>query len=327
MALANSENPIEANQCYEFLSKQAHELALSKYKFPAIGRFFIFERLLRIAIHEAFEGLDFYTGLPLDFDYMSIDHILPKKLGGPDSDNFFNYVPTTGQINYAKGHSFEHSDIENLKQVQEIYAPRVLALLKLYGAFENRDEDYAKAVIASTRRSTYRYPKRETKPSPAVATIPAALEGRKITYRRTIDKPDADMLELISLMSKELSKLSDTEFARVMAQKYFQFSIQSRTAPIIDFNDKMTFSLYLSQRKHGAKLSDDILRFQTQLFAVTDYSSNPRNNRINVTVDFHPLFALKLLEAPAGRAKTIEFLLAFFRASDIVEEEFMDWSR
>src|SRR5690606_30531183 len=65
-----------AEVCSFFLNKdlpKAHEVALEVIDFPEDGRFFIFERILRLALYEAFDGHDFYTGLPLQYEMMSID--------------------------------------------------------------------------------------------------------------------------------------------------------------------------------------------------------------------------------------------------------------
>lgn len=86
-----------AKVCNHYLLEvvsEPHKLALSTVDFPDEGHFYTFERILRIALYDAYGGRDFYTGERLDFDLMSIDHILPRSLGGPD--NIWNFVPTTG---------------------------------------------------------------------------------------------------------------------------------------------------------------------------------------------------------------------------------------
>ena len=313
-----------AFECTGFLSEEvipAHEIALSQFEFPEDAEFFIFERTLRIALHEAFEGKDFYTGLPLDYDQMSIDHVLPKALNGPN--NVMNYVPTTGAINSKKGQKFGHEDLKSLEAIRDIYGPRVLALLRHYGAFENREEDLAKAVIASRRRSTYRYGRRDLNPTVNTANFDTSLPT---VFRRTMDQPSLEMLEVISLFSKELSRLSDENFKDVTSKRVFQFDIEAKNAPAVDMNADRTFYLYLSYRRVGAKLVEDFLGLRAPLFELTDYNFNRRTGKVQVEIEFHPLFALKLLEAPAGRVKTIEFLQSLFRASDITKDEFMDWS-
>lgn len=310
----------EAKVCLLYLNSDAtspHQIALNTIKFPEEGEFYIFERILRIALYEAYEGRDFYTGQPLQFDLMSIDHVLPKSLGGPN--NVFNYVPTTGMINSKKGSKFTHQNIKDLQYIAQHFAPRVMAHLTLYGAFEKREDDLNKARIAARKKNPGRHLMME-KAREKMLAVPTL-------FRRRMDIPDPAIQEVLYHFSKELSLLDEKEYARAIERKYYQFEIDYKEAPgNVSSDMPLSYSIYLSYRRIGGKLDEEVTATADSLFTITDYNYNKKKGKIEVGVEFHPLFAQKMLEAPSSRDGAMSYLNYFFRAVDITREEYMDWS-
>jgi hypothetical protein len=84
---------------------------------------------LRRAIYVAFEGACFYSGRPIKFDEMHIDHIKPLAKGGQNC--IANYVACCQQINFGKqGRSLGETEAVVQGIVNLIYAPRVVSALK-----------------------------------------------------------------------------------------------------------------------------------------------------------------------------------------------------
>lgn len=326
---------VEGLALADYGRSSAVERAHTEFEFPEEGLFFTSEKILRIAIHEAFGGRDYYTGEPLDYDQMTIDHVLPKakarvrKNSSGESDNLWvnniwNYVPTAGPINVAKGHSFDESHLKVLQEIRDIYAPRVLAYLRLFGAFDNREEDLAKAKIAFLRRSRYRFDHNLLGPN---INIQGLKFDRPMVFRRLIDIPNTEVQELLSLFSKELSLLTEDEFNKAINSRYLQFHIDPRYSPSIDGEDQAAKQIYFSYRRPGEKLLKEQTIFQTDLYKITRYGYDRRAHRIIVGIEFHPMFALKMLEAPYGRLRTLKFIHSFFSSADITREEFSDWTQ
>lgn len=314
-----------AFECAGYLPADAKPLspysqALQEFTFPEDANFFVFERIMRIAMHEAHEGIDFYTGLPLPFDEMTLDHIIPRSKNG--LDNVYNFVPTSGPENNKKGSSFTAKDLETLAQVRDIYGPKTMALLRHYGAFENRDEDYEKAKLASYRRKVYR----RNREAAIKVDVAAVATKEQIVFRRKPEEPSKEVLKLILVFARELAELNEKEFEIVVSNKSFQFEIDENFAPDIDSESLRAFNFVLSHRKIRAKIDDESLAVRNDLFEIANYDLVRRNSRRVVNINFHPMFALKLLEMPVSQIMATEFLESFFRASDITREEFIEWS-
>jgi len=97
-------------------------------EFPPEGRFPTSSPYVRNAVYAAFGGIDFYTGRPLAKHEMSIDHIVPRSLGG--EDNVFNYIPTRQSINSAKCDKYDPISAAPLLHIVRVhFAPRVLRLI------------------------------------------------------------------------------------------------------------------------------------------------------------------------------------------------------
>lgn len=310
----------EAKVCLLFLKPEQtspHEIALQRIKFPEEGEFYIFERILRIALYEAYEGRDFYTGQPLQFDLMSIDHILPKSLGGPN--NVYNYVPTTGEINSKKGSKFNLQNIKDLEYIAEHFAPRVMAHLRLYGAFENREADVAKARIAARKKNPGRHLLMEK--------ARESLIAGPTLFRRRMDIPEPAIQGVLFHFSKQLSLLDEREYSRAIDRKYLQFEIDYKDAPRnVSADLPMAYAMYLSHRRIGAKLEDEVPATKESLFTITEYNYNRKKGKIEVGVEFHPVFAQKMLEAPSSYEAALSYIASFFRTGDITREEYIDWT-
>lgn len=314
---------VSAKECALFLIqdlKSAHEVALETVEFPDEAHFYVFERILRIALYEAFEGIDFYTGEPLPYEFMSIDHVLPKSLGGPN--NVANYVPTTGAVNSKKGNSFDYNNLEDLKMIRDVYYQKVMANLRLYGAFENREEDLAKAIEASKKKYSYK-DYRLLKDRDEVLAL---LNKQATVFRRKISPLSSQDLEILYLFSQELTNLSQEKFNQVLENRHFQFQVDYKNAPLIqeDENYKGTF-IYLSHRPRGGKIQEDTFALKNRVFKITAYYYNSRKDKISVSITFHPLLALKLLEAPSRKGMVLEFIKDLLRPTDITSDEFIEW--
>ncbi len=320
--LSNSEgnDVVGSNEVLSPKLLTPYAIAHQQIHFPKEGQFFTFEHLLRIAIHEAFEGLDFYTGEPLAFDRMSIDHVLPKALKGPD--NIFNFVPTNGATNSLKGHKFTFTDLENLKIVSEIYGPRMMALLKQYGAFENREIELQRAVLASARRNTYRH----RRPIPPIPNLSEVIATKPMVFRRTMDVPSETLKKLILIFASELSTLKESEFQKLIQSKVFRFNLNIKNAPELKFEDQARHNLILSYRNIGGKLHTDSLALETNMFEVSDYDFDRRKGKVSVEIKFHPMLILSLLEVPTNIDLAKEYIDQFFKPSDISRDEFIHWA-
>jgi hypothetical protein len=295
--------------------------AIEQFDFPEEANFFIFERVMRIAIHEAHGGVDYYTREPLPFDEMTLDHIIPRSKNGPD--NVFNFVPTSGQENNKKGNSFTAKDLETLEEVRTIYGLKTMELLRHYGAFENREEDFEKAKQASYRRRNYKRSKEfNLKPD-----VTALIAKSPTVFRRSSDKPSREVIKLLLVFARELALLNEKEFDAVATEKTFQFKIDEHFAPNIDAESlEASYGVILSYRRQGAKIADESMALKTNLFEIVDYNLDRRRNVREINIRFHPMFALKLLKMPVSNIMAVKFVESFFRPSDITRDEYIEWA-
>ena len=80
---------------------------------------------LRRVIYEVFEGSCFFTGQPVAFEDMAIDHIIPRSKGG--ADDVYNYFVTSRHLNAKKRAKLNHKGVEpSLYIIKLVYAPKVL---------------------------------------------------------------------------------------------------------------------------------------------------------------------------------------------------------
>lgn len=134
------------------------------------------DRKLRVAIYEAFNGVDFYTQQKISFSEMVIDHVVPRSAGGPDS--YFNYVITNRTTNAAKlAKADPVAVVGTLAIVRTVYAPRVKAILEKIAEEE--------ALTAKPRRLGVSRPiPKNSLPRPPVNTIDfmkgLSLESREL---------------------------------------------------------------------------------------------------------------------------------------------------
>ncbi len=100
------------------------EQLLAMVEFPKVADFSPKNLNLSRALYNAFEGRDFYSGVPLDFEKFTVDHVVPKFLGGPD--NYYNYVPTSGRINSLKGSELDLlAAFGTLMFIRHVMVPRI----------------------------------------------------------------------------------------------------------------------------------------------------------------------------------------------------------
>jgi hypothetical protein len=110
------------------ISNEVQEV-IDQFEFPKEADAVTTNPNLRRAIYDAFNGIDIYTGLPVDIEDMHIDHIIPSSKGGPD--NIFNYVLTSSGPNLKKSDKFDpQAIIPMLFFVRTSYAPKVLQKFK-----------------------------------------------------------------------------------------------------------------------------------------------------------------------------------------------------
>ena len=80
--------------------------------------------VLRQAIYKAFKGKCFWTGLPVEFDDMHIDHAWPKVKGGADSVE--NYVLSSNHMNHRKFDVLDEDEIKPILYIiKTVHAPKV----------------------------------------------------------------------------------------------------------------------------------------------------------------------------------------------------------
>lgn len=300
----------------------AYKVAQQTVLFPPEGEFYTFEYLLRIAIHEAFEGLDFYTDEPLDFLNMSIDHVLPRALGGPD--NVFNFVPTSPKNNSKKGHKFTYNDLETLQIVKEIYGPKVMELLKHYGAFDDRENSLRSAVQINAFRRNYTISRMATQQSLSVLD-PEVYKDKLALFRRKPDFVSFSLQYVILAFARALSDLNESSLEKTLDSQVFKFKIDKNSKITLAPEDLNAFNISMTYRPRGRKVIEERLAVQRLLFDVTQFEVNKVTGDLEVEIKFHPMFALKLLETPKDQAQAEAFISNFFKPSDIKIEEFKDW--
>lgn len=101
--------------------------------FPREGRIYRNDSVFRGLLHEAYRGLDFWTGEPLPFDAMHADHVWPVSKGGPD--NAYNLVPTARTTNMRKyGHASFEATVFALSILRAECVPKILSGLRRHDA-------------------------------------------------------------------------------------------------------------------------------------------------------------------------------------------------
>ena len=130
---------LEPRLCAWSLTKSGPSLAqeaLEDFNFPQTANISPkFNSRVRRIIYDVFEGKDYYSGLPIRYHEMTIDHVIPLSLGG--LDNAFNFVPTVRKINQEKGNSFILSrDIEALIELRDNYGPKLVKAFEKEGLFQ-----------------------------------------------------------------------------------------------------------------------------------------------------------------------------------------------
>jgi hypothetical protein len=308
----------------------AIQMVLSNYEFPAYAEFYLSEPILRIAIHEAFEGRDIYTGLPLAYNEMSIDHIVPRsKQGvfdksGQTLDNIFNYAPTTQEINNAKGSKFEHEHLQILEMVKNVYAPRVISLLELYGAFENRSAELIQAREAFTRRKKNRIKIRsvgQLSPHNAIESRPG------IIFRRQVSGVEEELVHVLLAFAGRLSQFSERRLASILEKREILLDLPIGPDSIESYIHRDAVNLRLTYRKNGRKLDEEVLALHKTLFKVIQVESGSSHASSRAKVYFHPFLALKLLDLIKSddSVDLANLLDELFITKDISRQEFADW--
>ena len=109
-----------------------------KNEFKSKMKISISDLKLRKAIYEAFEGRCFYTGQPVSFEKMCIDHVVPKSKGG--ENDIYNYVLTSQRLNAQKSAKLYRQHVEPvLYIIKAVYAPKVM---KIYHKLTRRKVFY-----------------------------------------------------------------------------------------------------------------------------------------------------------------------------------------
>lgn len=212
--------------------------------------------------------------------------------------------------------------------------------LRLYGAFDNREEDLKKATEAFRKRQSYRLSKKMSNSSETASTFVkpkssplvvradfGSLVLKPTVFRRAIDKPSSGMVELLYNFSKQLSELDEKSYQTAMTHKSFQFEIDYKDLSKNVINEEpMAYSVYLSYRRNGDRINEESFALEASLFEVSEYNYNRKTGKIEVEIDFHPNFAIKMLQAPSSQDDALEYISEFFRPVDITREEFMYWT-
>lgn len=134
---------------------------IEQFQFPLEHNHSISDADVRKAIWEAFRGRCFYTAQPVPLLEASIDHVVPRSLGGPD--NIFNYVLTTKPRNTLKSARFDPiGATAALALVRTVYAPRVLTRLS-----RARQVRHERQLQIGIRRHT-----RQRRSAPAIPAWP-----------------------------------------------------------------------------------------------------------------------------------------------------------
>lgn len=102
----------------------------SLINFPEFANVSLADTKVRKAIHSVYKGIDFYTRHVLPYEHMTLDHVYPRSMGGPD--NIFNLVPTSLSMNATKGAQYNAvAACAVLSIIRVHYARKVLAVLGL----------------------------------------------------------------------------------------------------------------------------------------------------------------------------------------------------
>jgi hypothetical protein len=144
-------------------------------EFPAEAAVCPRDPIVRKAIYEAHGGLDFWLRSPLEFQTMTLDHVVPTWMGG--LDNAFNLVPTAPGTNRRKGDKYD-----------AIGTPAALAIIRIY---------YGRDVLERLRCAGYRKADelaRKDRLHWSRAVGPLQLAGLRIS-RRPIRSPIERYLE------------------------------------------------------------------------------------------------------------------------------------
>lgn len=122
-------------QCVDFFTTPHQESEiiqsiLNDFEFPEEYNRKTTNRDLRLALYNAFGGRDFFSGQKLDYQEMSIDHVIPRSKGG--ANNIYNYVPTTQRLNGAKADLFDEiASLGVLSIIRTVYAEKVIRELNI----------------------------------------------------------------------------------------------------------------------------------------------------------------------------------------------------
>lgn len=303
--------------------------ALDTFDFPAEANFYTFETIFRIALYQAHEGIDFYTGLPLAYDEMSIDHIIPRS-GGPgnlakDINNVYNFVPTTSDINNRKGNKFTKDDFISLEENRDIYGPRTMALLKLFGAFDERETTYQIASeVYEAKRSKYRFTPEEAK----IIGLDRKIKG-PLTFRRHLEKPAKFIDEILYLLTLDLKSYTEDELEEALESRIITLEFDKDAVDDFVFLGHEQLFAEMFYRKYSAGLDEASLSFRTQVLKVIEHSYFVETNKVKVkvTLDIHPLLLLKLKGIDSEeREEILEAIINIFKDQDITKFEFIKWS-
>ncbi|MCO5113181.1 MAG: HNH endonuclease [Bdellovibrionaceae bacterium] len=247
-------------QCLRFLLHEAQSQAITQvlesFEFPAEYELRTGNRDLRLAVYNAFGGRDFYTGQPINYQEMTIDHIIPKSKGGPN--NLYNYVPTSQLINGTKGNLFDEvSAIAVLSIVRTVYAEKVIRELNnLYNLPEatkeqmHKSEDPRKVPIEAGQIVD-----RVAKVKRIQLVEPLSRDFTSfLTYLRGVVRENPKVIKIIGPSAIMKLDLNPTNFTLEMVR---EFQTQSNVKTEIVFNDDVTqvMKTYpLIQRTEAAKI-------------------------------------------------------------------------
>jgi hypothetical protein len=133
----------------------------------------ISDKNLRSAIYEAFDGKCFYTGRDVPEIDMTVDHLMPKALGGKNIIE--NYVLTNRRTNLKKSANIDSDRIDKmLFIVRSAYAPKVYRLLKVKGLkqLKTRKRTLNRDIQVGRNRYITKKIEYQTNPCPYCGTKP-----------------------------------------------------------------------------------------------------------------------------------------------------------
>ncbi len=199
---------VMANNCTWYLANSnsglkydpAVQQILSQFLFPSDSNIAISDLELRQAIYNVFKGKDYYTGQPITFQEMRIDHIVPKSKGGPD--NIYNYVPTSARINARKGARFDAmAATAILAMVRTTYAPKVEKAYKarLQQIANERAKRIADAETLRQQQNAERERNRQISPAPRAST---SSSTKVVNHQLSFEQNDVRIRESVIALQK-----------------------------------------------------------------------------------------------------------------------------